>query len=143
SRSRLEETPVGVCHVPSTRPAAQKRLMRQTNNRLAFSVFIADKKPGCDQCVDKGGFLSCVRNLGKHGWPYRYRLIAKPNRCQGAQHRWQCILHIGWERVDDLIGSPRNRTFEAAQSPISGKGEEPAPASGLVKRIEHEFEQRE
>src|SRR5262249_32703376 len=108
-----------------------------------FSVFVADKKPGCDQCIDKGGFLSGVRNLGKHGWPYRYGLIAKPDRRQGPQHSRQCILYVGRKRVDHFIGSPRNRAFEPTQGTICGKGEEPAPASGLVKRIEHEFEQWE
>ena len=117
--------------------------MRHTNNGLTLGVFVADQKPGRDQRIDKSRFRRRVRHVGEGSGALRHGLIAQAHRRQRPQHRRQCFLRFGRERVDHFIGPPGDRSFKAAERPIGGKGEKPPLASGLVERIEHEFEERQ
>ncbi len=79
---------------------------------MAFGIFVADEKPGRDQRIDKSRSCRRSRHFGEQGGTRRDGLIAQTHRGQGPQHRRQCFLDLGRERVDDFIGAPRNRAFK-------------------------------
>ena len=110
---------------------------------MPFGILVADEEPGRDQRVDKSRLCRRSGDFGERGRARRNGLLAQAHRGEGAQHRRQCLLDIGRERVDHFVGAPRDRTFKAAKRPIGSKGEQPTVSAGLVERVEHKFEKRQ
>ena len=119
--ARLEEVPVCVDNVAGARPAAQQRFMCHADEDMARGILIADEEPSGDQRLDESRSCRRARDFGEQGRTCRDRFIARTHRGEGAQHRRQCLLDVGRERVDDFIGAARDRPFEAAKRTIRAK----------------------
>ena len=117
--------------------------MSEPHENVARDILIADEEPRRDQRLDERASCRSRRDLAEQHGTCRDLFIARAHGSEGSQHRRQRLLHLSRERFDDFVGAARDRSFEATERAILGKGEDTALATCLVQRIEHELEKRQ